>query len=74
MRTGLLLHLHNLLSEQKLEAGLYRSICEAVLLTVLPLHLHNLLSEQNLKDGPYLSICEAVLLTVLPPNSAQSPE
>ncbi len=66
--------LHNLLSEQKLEAGPYLCVCEAVLLTVLPLPLHNLLSEQKLKAGLYLGICEAVLLTVLPLTSAQSPE
>ncbi len=49
--TILLLLLHNLLSEQKLEAGLYLSIREAFLLTVLPLHLHNFLSKQKLKPG-----------------------
>ncbi len=41
--------MHNLLSEQKLEAGLYLCYCEAVLLTVLLLPLHNLLSEQKLE-------------------------
>ncbi len=59
------LHIY-LLTEQKLEAGPYLSIREAVLLTVLSLLLHNLLSEQKLEAGLYLRICEAVLLTVLP--------